>query len=77
MNTKIVKLTRKFLVLGILLAGLALATSDLGSRQALARPCCSDCEAQEQDCYQLDPYWQPMCLNSVWQHCWRWCSFGC
>lgn len=69
------RLLRKLAMLVILLAGVILASSDLTVREAVARPCCSDCEAQDAYCATLpDP--QP-CYDDNFRYCWRWCSFSC
>ncbi len=77
---EITQLARKLLMLSFLLACLVVLSSDYGARQVAAAPCCSDCEAQEQYCYDEyanDPPWLQMCLDDVRTRCWRWCSFSC
>jgi hypothetical protein len=74
-RTDKLRLLRKLTMLLILLAGFIIASSDLMVKQAVARPCCSSCEAREEYCYTLpDP---DQCLIDNENRCWRWCSFGC
>lgn len=71
------RLLRKLTILVVLLVGFVLASSDGAVQQTLARPCCSQCEETEQYCYSLPEPESSQCLNDNFNHCWRWCSFGC
>jgi hypothetical protein len=74
-RTDKLRLLRKLTMLIVLLAGFVIASSDLTTQQALARPCCSSCEAQDEYCASLpDP---DQCYNDNFRYCWRWCSFSC
>ena len=71
------RLLRKLFLLVVLLAGFVVASSDTGVRQAAAAPCCSECEEWESYCYTLPEPDMSQCLDDVFRHCWRWCSFSC
>jgi hypothetical protein len=75
-RTDKLRLLRKLTMLVVLLAGLAIASSNLAG-PAAAAPCCSDCEAADQYCYTLPPAEQQQCLQDNFRWCWRWCSFSC
>lgn len=72
----ILKLSRKFVVLGAMLFSLGFVTfADFGTKQCGAAPCCSECETRYQDCIDSGGTHQ-YCIN--WSNsCWRWCDFDC
>ncbi len=74
----IFKLSRKFILLTLMLVGLSfVAASDFGTTAAGAAPCCSQCEAQENYCWSLPPGPEADdCIRRA-NNCWRWCSFSC
>ena len=74
-RTEKLRLLRKLTVLFVLLVGFVLASANV--RQTLARPCCSDCEAEDAYCATLPEPESSECFNWNFNHCWRWCSFSC
>lgn len=74
----IFKLSRKFVLLAVMLVGLSFAIfTDFGSTATGAAPCCSDCFAQEEYCATLPPGPErDECRDSVFR-CFRWCDFDC
>ena len=71
----ILKITRKFLVLGAMLFALGLALSSNNLTTAGAAPCCSECEAGQQQC--IDDGGTPSECFQLYRSCFRWCSFSC
>ena len=73
------KLVRKLLVLATLCVCLGLlSTSNLTVQPVAAMRCCSECEANDSECYNLsDPWWISMCLNHNMATCWNRCDSGC
>lgn len=72
----IAKISRKFLMLGAMLIVLGLVTfSDKLIAPAGAAPCCSECEAGEQQC--IDDGGTPFECFQQYRNCYRWCSFSC
>ena len=65
----IFKLSRKFVLLAVMLLGLSFVVfSDFGTTATGAAPCCSQCEAQENECYNLPPGpQQDQCFQQAWQ----------
>lgn len=72
---KMLKMGLLGLVIG---AGAAFATATVGAEEAVAAPCCSDCEATEFECYAgcTDSACYSACQEQA-RRCWRWCSFSC
>ncbi len=75
--TNKLRLLRKLAVLLILVIGFVVASSDMGARQTLARPCCSSCEEQDAYCSTLPEPDDMACYNDTLRYCWRWCSSSC
>lgn len=72
----ILKLSRKFVVLAVMLFALGVLTfSDFGAAPSGAAPCCSDCESIYQDC--IDGGGTPAQCFQQSNSCWRWCDFDC
>lgn len=83
-------LLRRAMILGVLVVGLAFFTTFGNSSQANMAPCCSDCEAREQMCWNLcdwgNPLGDPNCPykdlqdcyadHHVWQ-CYAVCTMSC
>jgi hypothetical protein len=72
----ILGLSRKFVILGVMLFALGFMTfTDVGTTPQGAAPCCSECETRYDDCIAGggDPTYCANWANS----CWRWCSFSC
>ena len=68
---------RRFLILTALMSALAVMT--LRTESALARPCCSECDAGVQGCIEScdgDPDCEAGC-QSQWLGCYRWCDDAC
>jgi hypothetical protein len=83
---EIVRIGRRFLVLGVMLAALGLVTySDVFVTPTAAAPCCSSCEVYPGDdevtycenyCATSDRSCYDRCIRRVY-NCWQWCSFSC
>ncbi|HEX8369735.1 MAG TPA: hypothetical protein VF604_14410 [Pyrinomonadaceae bacterium] len=73
----ILKLSRKFLVLGAMLFALGFVTfTDFGTAPTGASLfCCSECEPIYQNC--IDGGGTPTQCNQQANYCWRHCDFGC
>jgi len=74
----VLKLSRKIVLLAVMLVGLSFAIfTDFGTNATGAAPCCSTCEQIELSCENLPPGPnQDKCYQRAF-NCWRWCSFSC
>ncbi|HZI15320.1 MAG TPA: hypothetical protein VE153_33415 [Myxococcus sp.] len=72
---KMLKMGLLGLVLG---AGAAFATATVGAEEAVAAPCCSNCDEGMAACEAActDDACYQNCWNT-WSRCFRWCSFSC
>jgi hypothetical protein len=72
---KMLKMGLLGLVIG---AGAAFATATVGAEEAVAAPCCSECDANYESCVAgcSDSTCTSDCL-SRYRSCFRFCSFSC
>jgi len=78
-RTDVLRLMRRFLVLAVLVIGLALASSGLGRTNATAAVCCSQCPENFDNCL-LTCNDDPACIqacNTAWERCNRFCDSLC
>lgn len=82
---EILKLTRKFAVLLVMLGALFFFVAEPGVQSVGAAPCCSSCEVYPGDdeityCENLCGGSSGSCYSSCLQRvyrCWQWCNFSC
>lgn len=72
---KLLKVGLLGLVIG---AGAAFATATVGAEEAVAAPCCSECDANETECMAgcTDSACYLACQDAS-RRCYRWCTFSC
>ncbi|MGC2236564.1 MAG: hypothetical protein WA584_10410 [Pyrinomonadaceae bacterium] len=72
----IIKLSRKFILLGAMLFALGFVVStDFGTTEVAAAPCCSICEDYYDNCIALG-HTPEYCLPRQ-ESCWRYCNPYC